>query len=71
MIYIGGAALDQVRAAQQEITLHLADMFGRCLTCAVPAPCPPAARAERTMQRYGILPRRRPGSTQRRPWEAP
>jgi hypothetical protein len=67
-VYLAGAALDQVAAAQAMMDAHaLVATSGRCAACAVEWPCGPAEAANATLLRYGRLPRRRPGRTRAQP----
>ena len=61
--YIGGAALDQVAAAEAELYRHLTTRpDGRCTACGQLEPCDARYRAQAVFLHYGVLPKRRPGA---------
>lgn len=67
-LYLSATARDELDQAQAELDEHLpSGSDGRCMRCGAEIPCAARERAALTFQRYGALPRRRPGLARVRP----
>lgn len=60
--YLGRVALDQIEAAQAAADAHVALFTGVCAACGETSPCAVLVTALSVHDRYGTLPRRRPGA---------
>jgi hypothetical protein len=61
--YLGRAALDQIEAAQAAADQHATLLTGICASCGKASRCAMLRTALSVLDRYGTLPRRRPGAT--------
>jgi hypothetical protein len=61
-VYLSRVAWERLNAAQAVVDEHAANAQGLCAICRVPDPCPARTEAAARISRYGLLPRRRPGS---------
>ena len=63
-VFMSGAVLDQLRAAQAQLDRHTASSGdARCAACDQDDPCAMRRAALRVFGRYGCLPRRWPGAS--------
>lgn len=62
-VYLGGMVLDRIGQAERELYEHLSvTADGLCVACREPEPCRARYDVFRFLNRYGVLPRRRPGA---------
>lgn len=61
-VYLGGVVLDRIRQVERDLYQHLSvTADGLCAMCREPEPCRARYDAFQFLNRYGVLPRRRPG----------
>ncbi|GAA4953392.1 hypothetical protein GCM10025331_47810 [Actinoplanes utahensis] len=62
-VYPGREVLDQIGQVERDLYAHLSvTADGLCATCREPEPCRARYDAFGFLNRYGVLPRRRPGA---------
>ncbi|GAA4955864.1 hypothetical protein GCM10025331_51750 [Actinoplanes utahensis] len=62
-VYLGRVVLDRIGQAERDLYEHLSvTADGLCAACREPEPCRARYDALRFLNRYWVLPRRRPGA---------